>query len=291
MALAPSSPPQPARTHERSWHAPTSPARWLWLVGALVLSGGAILLYVSALLTQAIPGPLSDPLRSLGIAAIVLVLVTASYTLRRRFAQSLPGKVQHWLWMHTWLGCTALLIALLHENFTHILHDACPNAGCLTGAYGGTAALLALALLVLSGVAGRLLDTWLARSVARDASTNGAGIVQALEERLQAEEYTIERLCAGKSAQFQQVCLLSLAGGGAHTSVNALAEHEQADFAHARQVLYTHARLSHSLKLQQRARFLMRAWRLSHLALAILALLIITFHATMELLSRVFQLF
>jgi hypothetical protein len=262
---------------------------WLWLTGALLLSAGAILLYVSAVSTQLLPGPFNDPLRSLGIVAIALVLLAAAYTLRRRFVRSLPGKVQNWLWMHIWLGCTALLIALLHENFTHVLHDICPQASCLTAAYGGTAALLALFLLVLSGVAGRLLDFWQAQSIARDASTNGAGIVQAITERLLEQEYTIERLCAGKSEEFQRACLLSLAGSRLHEP--ALAAYEQADFAHARQALLTHARLSHSLKSQQRARWLMRNWRLLHMALAILAFFLMMFHATMELLSNVFHLF
>jgi hypothetical protein len=289
MALATQSPPPRVRSSQRIWRAPISRLCWLWLTGALALCAGAFLVYVSALSTQAFPGPFSDPLRSLGMVAIALVLIAATYILRRRFVRSLPGKVQNWLWMHTWLGCAALLIALLHENFTHILHDICPNAGCLTGAYGGTAALLALVLLVLSGAAGRLLDFWQAQSIAHDASTNGAGIVQAVAERLLEQESIIERLCAGKSEEFQQVCLLSLAGGSVPEPV--LAPQEQADFAHARQALLTHARLSHSLKSQQRARWVMRNWRRLHMALAILAFFLLMFHATMELLSNVFHVF
>src|SRR5579885_227796 len=289
MALATQSPasPPPARTSRRIWHAPSSPARWLWLAVALLLCGGIILLYIVALTMQPFPGPFNDPLRSFGIVAFALVLCTASYSLRRRFARSLPGKVQNWLWMHTWLGGAAILIALLHENFTHILHDACQNAGCLTNAYGGTSALLELFVLVLSGVAGRLLDRWQARSIARDASSNGAGIVQAIEERLLEQEYTIERLCAGKSEEFKQHCLLSLEHGQVNPSVPALPQHEQADLQRAHRTLLAHARLSQSLKRQERARRLMRTWRIVHIGLAVLSLLIITFHATMELLSSV----
>jgi hypothetical protein len=291
MALATqssASPPQ-ARTSRRFWHAPSSPARWLWLAVALLLCGGIILLYIVALTTQPFPGPFNDPLRSFGIVAFALVLCTASYSLRRRFARSLPGKVQNWLWMHTWLGGATILIALLHENFTHILHNACQNAGCLTNAYGGTSALLALFVLVLSGVAGRLLDRRQARSIARDASSNGAGIVQAIEERLLEQEYTIERLCAGKSEEFKQYCLLSLEHGQVKPSVPALPQHEQADLQRAHRALLAYARLSQSLKRQERARRLMRTWRIVHIVLAVLSLLIITFHATMELLRSVFH--
>ncbi|HET8840904.1 MAG TPA: hypothetical protein VFN35_05520, partial [Ktedonobacteraceae bacterium] len=194
MALASKSPVSVARARRRLWSAPISPARWFWLVVALLLAGGIVYLYISAVTTQSFAGPFTDPLRSFGIVAFALVLVTASYSLRRRFARSLPGKVQAWLWMHTWLGCAAIIIALLHENFTHILRNYCQNASCLTEAYGGTSALLALGFLVISGIVGRLLDRWQARLIAGDASTNGAGIVQAIEESLLEQEYTIERL-------------------------------------------------------------------------------------------------
>src|SRR5581483_1243619 len=110
--------------------------------------------------TQQFPGPLNDPLRLFGILSFVLVLGTATYELRRRFARGLPGKVQDWLWMHMWVGIAAILIALMHENYTYITHDFCQNAGCLTDAEAGGGALLALIVLVLSGIFGRWLDIW-----------------------------------------------------------------------------------------------------------------------------------
>lgn len=274
----------------RLWRAPVSPTRWFWLIVALLLAGSIIYLYISAVRTQAFPGPFNDPLRSFGIVAFVLVLVTAGYSLRRRFARSLPGKVQAWLWMHTWLGCAALLIALLHENFTHILRDYCQNASCLTEAYGGTSALLALFFLVISGIIGRLLDRWQARTIAGDASTNGAGIIQAIEESLLEQEYTIERLCAGKSEEFKHYCLVVLENKQVATTPPRLTQREQADFQRAYEALLTYVRLAQSLKKQQRARLLMRNWRRVHIPLAVLALLIIIFHAGMELLSSVFHI-
>lgn len=291
MALAtrPTNSPHPGRSARRIWQAPASPARLLWLVLACVLTIGIVLLSIFTLVTQPFPGPSRDPLRSFGIIAFVLVLITASYSLRRRFARNLPGKAQAWLWMHTWLGCAALLIALLHENFAHILHDYCQNASCLTNAYGGTSALLALAFLVFSGIAGRLLDRWQARLIARDASRNGAGIVQALEERLLEQEYQIERLCAGKSEVFKQYCLQALESLQLPVTQPALDAREQRDFQSVREELATHARLAHSLAEQRRARRIMRAWRIMHSIIAIFSLLIIVFHAFAELVTSVFH--
>src|SRR5439155_1158531 len=152
--------------------------------------------YLITIKTQPFPGPLNDPLRSFGILAFLLVLATATYSLRRRFARGLPGMARDWLWMHTWIGITAVLIALLHENYTHILHDYCQNVNCLTQSYWGTSALLALIFLVLSGIFGRLLDSWQARVIARDASINAVGSARALEESILELEYTVERLSA-----------------------------------------------------------------------------------------------
>ncbi len=242
---------------------------------------------MNALKTQLFPGPFNDPLRSFGIVAFLLVLATASYSLRRRFARNLPGKVQDWLWMHTWLGITAILVALLHENFTHILHDYCANASCLTNAYGGTSALIALFVLVLSGIVGRLLDRWQARGIAQDAGANGVGIVRAIEEHMLELEFTIERLSAGKSEAFQQYCLQALENTGASPTIPGIQPQEERDFRRARDALESYASLAQSLRRQKRARLAFRAWRIVHITLAVLALLVISIHSIMELLTNV----
>ena len=288
MALAtkPSLPIQ-----RRIWKAPITKAWWIWLVVSLLLYGSVYALYLIAIKTQSFPGPFNDPLRSFGILAFLLVLATASYSLRRRFVRGLPGMARDWLWMHTWIGITAILIALLHENYTHILHDYCQNASCLTQSYWGTSALLALLFLVLSGIFGRLLDIWQARVIARDASMNGVGIARALEEEILELEYTVERLSAGKSEQFKAFCLQALEGTGALLGEMPMLEPgEQVDFQRAYETLTTRASLEQSLQKQKRARMIIRSWRSVHIVLACLALLIILFHGVMELLTNVLHI-
>jgi len=276
---------QQAGIVRRIWHVPVSRARWLWLSVCALCCAVILVLYIHAIETQAFPGPLHEPLRSFGIVAFCLVLAAASYTLRRRFARGLPGKVQDWLWMHIWVGWTGVLIVLLHENFLHILHDYCQNMSCLTESYAGTSALLALALLVITGIIGRLLDMRQARLIALDASTNGAGIARGIEERMLELEYVIERLCAGKSEVFQTYCM----GGIEHAQASALENverriptQERADFVRAKETLLRYAQLAASLQRQQRGRLMMRSWRYVHIVLASLALLIILYHCLME---------
>jgi hypothetical protein len=279
------------RPMPRVWKTPTSRACWLWLSFSLLLYLVIFALYLAAIKTQAFPGPFNQPLLSFGIVAFVLVLATGTYSLRRRFARGLPGKAQDWLWMHTWIGIVALLIALLHENFTHILNNYCQNLSCFGNAYWGTGALLALAALVFTGIIGRLLDRWQAHTIARDANTNGVGIARAIEERILELEYEIERLAAGKTEPFKAYCLQAL-DAGADTSIRVplLDAREMPDFQRASQTLQTRQQFVLSLQRQQRARFIIRTWRSIHISVSCLALVIITFHAVMELLTNVFHI-
>lgn len=295
MALAAKGPAQHTTSSATRgiWKTPISKAWWGWLLPCLILYGGIYVWYLYALSTQPFPGPFNDPLRLFGIIAFLLVIVTASYTLRRRFMRGLPGKAQNWIWMHIWVGITAILIALLHENYTHILHDYCQNLSCFTQQDAGTTALFALIFLVASGIIGRLLDRWQTAIIARDARLNGVGIAQALEERLLELEYTIERLCAGKSESFKQYCMQVLNRGGKgelDIALPTLAVGEQKDFQTAYTTLTTYTSSAKSLQKQQQARRIIRVWRSVHMILASVALLVIFYHAVLELLVNVFHL-
>lgn len=302
MALAtrPSAQKPGPRATRGPWKTPASKAWWGWLLPCLLLYGGIYIWYLYTLRTQPFPGPFNDPLRLFGIIAFLLVIVTASYSLRRRFVRNLPGKAQDWLWMHVWVGITAVLIAFLHENYIHILHDYCQNLSCLTQQDAGPIALYALIILVASGVIGRLLDRWQTAIVTRDAQANGEGIEQALAERILELEFTVERLCAGKSEMFKQYCMQMLDSDatGKGSAINwadqdainrVVTVAEQKDFQMACTILATYTALGESLKRQQHARRIIRTWRYVHMALASLALLIILYHAVLELLAIVWH--
>jgi predicted ferric reductase len=282
---------QPQHARRRIWRVPISRAWWLWLLPCILFYAGIYAWYLYAIKTQPFPGPFSDPLRLFGIIAFSMVLATTAYSLRRRFVRSLPGKAQDWLWMHIWVGITAVLIALLHENYSHILHDYCQNLRCFTQADAGTSALFALIFLVASGVTGRLLDVWQTHIISQDASTNGVGIAQAIEARILELEYTIERLCAGKSEPFKTYCMQALERGGIiPTGVPPLVGKEHNDFQSARDTLMIYALLTQSLQRQKRARVIIRTWRSIHIVLASLALLVILFHGITELLTNVLHI-
>lgn len=271
---------------QRIWKVPISGSAWSWLLAGILLYIVILVWYLAVSHILPFVGPFIEPFRSFGIVAFVLVLITTGYSLRRRFVRGLPGKTQDWLWMHTWLGITALLIAFLHENFARILHDYCSNLSCLTQSDGGTSALYALLLLIAIGIIGRLLDVTQTRVIAREASSNGVGIVRAVKERLLELEYTVERFCAGKSEEFQRYAREALAQHGQEIweARQATPLHEQHDFEQMIAILATYTQLARSLRKQEQARRIMRSWRIIHNVIACIALIVISSHATLELL-------
>jgi hypothetical protein len=261
------------------------------LVASAVLLIVIVIWYVYAIKTQQYPGPDAYPLLLFGIISFVLVLATAAYSLRRRFVRGLPGMVQDWLWMHTWLGVISILIAMLHDNFAYITNSFYfSGLSTLTESYWAISALYALVFLVVSGITGRLLDVWQTRIIAYEASSNGVGIVRAVEEHMLEQEYTVERLSAGKSEAFKKYCLVAIERGERGLTVPVLPPNELSDFERARTVIGQRAQLRRSHQRQLRAQRVITTWRTIHIVLACLALITILYHGCMELLANVFHL-
>ncbi|SRR6266487_1881015 len=291
MSTATKSPLQEQqRTIQRIWKTPGSKFNLIFLGISLIVYGYIYLVYLKALRSQPYVGPYSDPLRQFGIVAFCLVLIVAAYTLRRRFMRTLPGKVQNWLWLHTWFGILAILIAFLHENYLNILHDFHFTQIRLTEGNAGISALYALLLLVVSGIIGRLLDSWQARIITKEANSNGIGIIQVVQEHLHELELRVERLSAGKSQTFKIYCSEALRS---NTSLPAmlpvLTPKELNDFKRVYEVLAQRAYLARSLQRQKRARLIIRMWRFVHIPLACLALVIISYHSSTELVKMLVQ--
>lgn len=278
------------RRERRLWKTPRTGGRLRWLGISALLYLALLAWYLYALKSQAVLEPASDPLRLFGIVAYLLILTVASYTLRRRFLRRLPGMVQNWLWMHTWLGLLSLLVALLHENFTFVTHDYCLQLQCVTDSYGAGGALLALILLVLIGLVGRVLDYWQSRVIAHEAALNGNGIIQSVQARLRHHEYMIERYCAGKSNAFKWACSEALAAQGRLAAADEeIPTYEMTDWLQVCQILAAYAQLTVSLRRQLCAQSIIRAWRIVHGVVALLSLIVISYHGTMELLTNVFH--
>ncbi len=288
-------PPTQTQSTKRMWHTPTSRAALAWFLFSILYCALFYALYAIFFKAPILTGPWFDRIFRAGVMSYVMILAVAAYSLRTRFLHNLPWKAQNWVWMHIWVGIAAILLALLHADFSFVLHwDCTSQQNCITAHYWGMPSLYALIFIVLSGAIGRLIDRWQTRVIAKDASTNGVGISKAIKIRLTELEYIIERLSAGKSEPFKEYCATAKNSIGQLPSYYlspgegaAIPPQEQQDFQQAYQALTNHARLAASLKKQETAHNILRGWRYIHLSLVPLALIIITYHAIAELLINV----
>ncbi len=268
------------RPLRRLWKVPHSRAWWVCLAATLLFYMAVLAFYVHIVRARGFhDDPGRGPLAIFGILAFGIVMLTASYTLRRRFIRFLPGKARDWLWMHNWAGVITVMIAVLHANFDHVLSDFCYSTSCLSNRNWGPIALYALIVLVACGISVRLIDLWQTRVIVQEASSNGVGIVQALEERILELEYAIERLYAGKSEPFKQFCIHGIDGRNTmQAAMPPVPPNERADFQRACETLAERTRLIQSLQRQSRARLFMRRVRTAHIVVACIAGSLITIH-------------
>lgn len=281
------------RSRRRIWKKPRTRAKWYWLVFSLLLYGGVSFWYYSALKTNPYPYPATSPFWIFGVIAFSLVVLVAAYSLRRRFIRVLPGRVEGWLWLHTWLGIISILIAFQHEAYLDFFGNFRFTFSDLTRSGLGVTALYGLILLVVSGIIGRLLDVWQAQVISSEASKNGVGIIQSVEERLQEQNLLLERLSAGKSLAFKQVCTQALNSRRVPSlpAQSEFAPQELEDLQRFYGVLALRIRLKRSLQRQRRAHFIIRGWRFMHISLACVALLFISIHSLFEIGKMLLQFF
>ena len=284
--------PSPPNTPRRVWHTPTSKVALFWFLFATFYCAIFYVLYAVLFKAPIFMGPWFDRIFRVGVMSYIMIVVVAAYSLRTRFMHSLPWKAQNWLWLHMWFGIAAVLLALLHADFSFVLHWDCSNQqNCITAHYWGMPSLYALFFIAISGAVGRLLDMWQTRTIAQDASTNGVGISKAITGRLLELEYIVERFSAGKSEPFKQYCTQVIAFvGKLPATPSNLPAGEQADFQNAHRALEEYVQLSASLKKQRLAHTIFRTWRYVHMVLVPLALIIITYHGVAELLINVLHI-
>ena len=158
----------------------TSKKTYPWLISLLVTLGIIVLALVSLLVYIRVSddrSPFGLAGLTYGIAALLFMgLATLAYTLfrhsRKRVVSALNASL-HW---HISFGIIALFLVFLHSfgNFEPI---------------SGTYALYAIVALVISGMAGRMLDHFLPRLIAREVkialTEQGDDRIEALTRKLQ----------------------------------------------------------------------------------------------------------
>ncbi|MCK5709144.1 MAG: hypothetical protein KAI07_01285, partial [Deltaproteobacteria bacterium] len=84
--------------------------QFILLVAATGLLSWALYYWAPAL---AISGIEIAVIYILGLLAVLIVILVMTYSLRKRLARGIPGRLDNWLWAHLYLGILALSIIAL----------------------------------------------------------------------------------------------------------------------------------------------------------------------------------
>ena len=121
---------------------------------------------------------------SLGIVSLLLILFILTYSLRKRLARGIPGRLDKWLWAHIYLGILALFIVALHAEFRF-------------GWDYNTIAVVFLVLVIATGAIGRYFYS----SVPSKMMSEQDKVLTRLEE----VQNSLDGIIAGKSRPFQKI--------------------------------------------------------------------------------------
>jgi hypothetical protein len=245
---------------------------WLWLLFAALTAIGSIagtlsaFRWISALAQSR--GGMFVLILGLGIITVLLIGITFFYSLRKRVLQEqAPGSMMAWLHSHVYIGLVSLGLALLHVWIPSF--SSSWSTGKVT--------LIVLALLVISGVAWRIVYAMIPPRVANEVGNLSTADTQ---DKVQLVRIEVDKVLAGKSAEFRHSAHSRMNGPSFvdAESEKTLRPEELADwkrFSRLADRLERYAR--RESRQNSYARFL-QAWKQLHLPLAAILVALIGVH-------------
>ena len=245
---------------------------WLWfLFGTLTVAGSIVgtrfaFRWISALAESR--GSMFALIIGLGIVTVLLIGITFFYSLRKRmFQEQAQGSMMAWLHSHVYIGLISLAVGLLHVWVPSF------SAGWSTG----KVTLIVLALLVISGVAWRIVYATIPPRVASEVGNLSTTDTQ---DKVQLIRIEVDKVLAGKSAEFRQSAHSRLNGQSfGDESEKTLRLEELADwkrFSRLADRLERYAR--REVRQKAYTRFL-QGWKQLHLPLVAILMTLIGVHA------------
>ena len=206
----------------------------------------------------------------LGVLTVALILVTIFYSLRKRnFQERAPGTMMAWLQAHIYIGLLSLIVVFIHIWVPSF------SEGWSSGKY----ALAVFGLLVLSGIAWRIVYSVVPPRVAGDV---GNLSITDTEDKARIVKVEIDKLLAGKSAEFRRAAQSHLnaspaekKSGGNAPADPAGEESDWKRFIKLADRLERYAR--REVQQKRYARFL-QGWKQLHIPLALLLIALVGVH-------------
>jgi len=205
---------------------------------------------------------------SLGIVAVLILIFILTYSLRKRLARGIPGRLDKWLWAHIYMGILALFIVALHAEFRF-------------GWDFNTIAVIFLVLVIATGAVGRYFYS----SVPSRMMSEQGKVLAQLDEVMN----TLDTLMVGKSRPFQKIIgtelntpsLISTKPGywdGIRSSSEIITEEEKGEYEEAVTLLEEKVKLESQSISQMKYRPLFQGWLAVHLLVTVGLIVFIPIH-------------
>lgn len=212
--------------------------------------------------------PMFTLIAGLGVTVVLLAAFVSFYSVRKRLLQErMPGTMMSWLKSHVYIGLLAFALAIVHA-FLAITRSELTN---------GVLALLVFLLLVLSGIAWRIVYVAFPPIV---AGSVGNLAVKDTRTKSQIVQIEIDKLVAGKSADFRRGAM-----EGAKRSnwqrIEAglkLPNNESEDWNILKKLVDRIKRYSRRERLQKVYAAFMQGWKWLHIPIALVLLGVVTLH-------------
>ena len=243
---------------------------WIILASLILIAAGFIAFFKfnSLQSLDAFVGNTFVLVVGLGVLTVILILIVFFYTLRKRnFQEHPPGTMMAWLQAHVYIGLLSLVVVFIHIWIPSF------SKGWSSGKY----ALVVFALLVLSGIAWRIIYATVPPKVADNVGNLSTFDTKEKDRLVKVE---IDKLLAGKSAEFRRAAQKRLEGRPAEKNLSSgsLPSSEQPDWNRFVKLADRLERYSRREVQQIRyARFL-QSWKLLHIPLAGVLIILIGVH-------------
>lgn len=240
---------------------------WPWMILAGLLGGGLVAAALSLLRSAQDEGGDQQTafllLVGTGVTGVVLMLLVAFYSARKRrrgLQEHLPGTMMTWLKAHVWLGLVATFAILVHWWLYPM------NSRITTGKI----TLAILAVLVVSGIAWRIVYYAVPKRIPRAVGNLSLKDTRARREQIQVE---IEKTLAGASDELRLLVGELLGGKTKIVELDAraatLSIEEQGAWQDLKVLAERNVRYRGREPKQERYHRILQGWKVLHLPLAV----------------------
>lgn len=203
-----------------------------------------------------------------GILAVLIILFLLTYSVRKRVARGIPGRLDNWLLAHIYLGLLGLFIVALHAEFRF-------------GWNLSTAGVMFFVLVIVTGIVGRYFYAVLPSSISSDQKDILSKVGQITTQ--------IRDLLDEKSRAFQKIIGSELNTPAPLSAtpdywdellskVEIIPEEERSEFNQAVALLKEKAELEAESVGQVKYKSLFSSWLTAHLIVTIGLIVIIPLH-------------